>query len=107
MALYVRCDGCAAESSQAEAQWWHVSATKKEAHVSQVGTYDLCNTCWETAEAAVCSPRNKIADLTPREIAALQQIWRNATSFDQSICEVNPYDTSGEGNGDLAQPGEV
>lgn len=90
MATYVRCDGCGAESSQADSRWWHVTATKKEVQVSQVSTYDLCVDCWATAESAVCNPRNKIKELTPRELAALQEIWRNATSFDQSIGDINP-----------------
>jgi hypothetical protein len=90
MALYVRCDGCGAQSRHDGAEWWHLSATKKEKQVSQVSTYDLCNACWAAGESAVRNPRNKIAELNPREVAALQQIWRNATSFDQSIGDIDP-----------------
>lgn len=93
MAIYVRCDGCKAEASQADAKWWHLTATKKEQHVSQVSTFDLCNECWAAAESAVFAPANKIKDLSPRELAALQEIWRNATSFDQSIGDIKPTGT--------------
>lgn len=90
MATYVRCDGCGAQARHADAKWWSLTATKKDGAISQVTTHDLCIDCYARAEAAVCRPRNKIMDLSPQEVATLQQIWRNATTFDQSIGEIRP-----------------
>lgn len=90
MATYVRCDGCGVEADQSDANWWSLTATKKDKAVSQVTIHDLCLECWQRGEAAVRKPRSRIMDLSPKEVATLQQIWRNATSFDQSIGDFNP-----------------